>query len=69
MKKWDIESSLFTQIYFELMDCEDQLAVTIRDAHFRFYVHYIVDPSGIATRNSRSQNGIMVALWLTWRCV
>jgi len=38
--------------------CEDQLAVTVRDAHFRFYVHYVVDPSGIATRNSRSQNAL-----------
>lgn len=46
------------RIYFELMDCACELTVTVRDAHFRFYVHYVVDPSGIAMRNSRSQNAL-----------
>lgn len=49
------------QIHFELMDHahNDQLIVTVQDAHFRFYIHY-VDLSGVATRNSRSQIALTV---------
>lgn len=52
------------QICFELMDHvhDDQLTVTVQDAHFRFYVHYAVDLSRVE-RHETQEVRLHLQLW------